>query len=118
MSENFEMIVVAKPGTNTWGRVVLESDIPPGYVKMSGLPPNNGDTVMVATEAGEWEIPAENYAKLYNEEIRLQRKAAYLRIAPIEAQLEALIEYYQGNDKKLQEISEKMLEVREQFQKI
>ncbi len=118
MTENFEMIVVAKPGTCTWGRVMFESDIPSGYVKMSGLPPNNGDTVMVATEAGEWEIPADNYTELYNEEVRRQRKAEYLRIAPIETQLEALVEYYQGKDTKLRTISEKMLEVREQLQKI
>jgi len=113
MSENFDAIVAAEPGTRNWVRVLFPEDIPPGYIRMAGLPPNNGDTVMVASESGEWEIPADNYTKLYNEEIRKIRKREYLQAASIEEQLEAIFEYQMGNTAKLESIVEKMKAIRE-----
>ena len=112
-----EMKVFAKPNTKEW-LICPVHLAPEGFVEMNEEPPLNGEGTHIADASGDWVVPSDNYTENYNENVRLVRKKKYLEVAPLEVQLEALMEFYQGNDVKIKELSTKFLEIREENPKI
>ena len=111
------MKIFAKPNTKEWIKCPVHL-APEGFVEMNEEPPLNGEGTHIADASGEWVVPGDNYTENYNENVRLIRKKKYFQIAPLEEQLEALMEFYQGNDTKIKALSAKFLEIKEENPKL
>ena len=117
MADEIVLEVYAKPGTNEWLRC-QEWNAPEGFIKMTDLPPMNGEGTHIADETGEWVIPTENYTEAYNENVRIQRVKEYASKLPLELQLEAITEDALGFPDKMKYVLQTITEIKDKYPKI
>ena len=84
--------------------------VPSGYIKVNGTPPDNEFTIYIIDEMGNWILP-EN-------DVNLIRHKEYLKIATYEKQIEALIDAAKGDLTSIKNILNDMDLVRQKYPKV
>jgi hypothetical protein len=100
------------PNTAIWFRCAKE-DCPSDSVEIPGPPPPGG--IHIIDISGDWILPSDLTDTERLEIVRLQRRAEYMTSLPLLEQIEALMEASMGHPKKLEEMQEKIRDIRQKL---
>ena len=114
-SENLDKFkLYAKPGTNFVISAQLWN-VPEGFVCVQSYPPNES---YIADKTGEWIYPTDDVVRKMTDAVKKQRKEMILKAYPVDVQLNAILEFIDGDDTKIKEIIEGIKKIKENFPKL